>query len=358
MRYRAAQTLVYSRADGNLLGCNFLAKSVFACDPDLINFLGGLGEWTELDDIVGCLEGFTAEEGRKTIAQLVAVAAVMEEGSERAQAEEQFRTSWKWGLPAAMMHFCVQDPDQMSRSEMEAMQLAKAEAGAPLPFLDTRNGGFATVTPLPAARDGNALIELMARRRTVRAAARPTITLKQLSDCLFAGMGITGETHNCVNTLPLGMTPSGGARNPYEAYVYARNVEGLAPGFYHYSARDHDLGLVKTNRMPNPSQLVGGQEWADEMPCMILLCASLGRTMWKYDDPNGYRVVLIEAGHIGQNIMLAATQHGLTACPTGALSHSAIRECLSLEGITDTPVYALTLCVPGVEPAVPLRAAG
>jgi SagB-type dehydrogenase family enzyme len=357
MRYRAAQTLVYSRADGDLLACNFLAKSVFGCDADLIAFLGGLTEWTELDDIAADMGGMAEAEVRATIDQLVAVAAILEEGSPLHRAEDEFRSGWSWGLPTAMMHFCVQDPDYMTLAESEAVQLAKAEAGA-LPELHTRNTGFNTVKPLPRARDGNGLIELMARRRTVRAPAEPTITLKQLSDCLFAGMGITGQTQNCVNRLPLGMTPSGGARNPYEAYVYARNVEGLAPGFYHYSALDHDLGLVETNQRPKISELVGGQDWADEMPCVILLCAELGRTMWKYEDPNAYRVVLIEAGHIGQNIMLAATEHGLTACPTAALSHSIIRECLSLEGITNAPVYALTLCVPGVEAARPLRAAG
>ena len=37
------------------------------------------------------------------------------------------------------------------------------------------------------------------------------------------------------------MTPSGGARNPYEAYVYVRNVEQLAPGMYHYSAAENSL---------------------------------------------------------------------------------------------------------------------
>ena len=82
----------------------------------------------------------------------------------------------------------------------------------------------------------------------MRAAAEPTITLKQLSDCLFAGMGITGETTNGIATLPLGMTPSGGARNPYEAYIYAVNVEGLAPGFYHYSAADHDLKVAEMGK--------------------------------------------------------------------------------------------------------------
>ena len=217
----------------------------------------------------------------------------------------------------------------------------------------------ARCSSLPDPRVGDDLIELMARRRTVRSAASPSIKLKQLSDCLFAGMGITGATRNVVGALPLGMTPSGGARNPYEAYVYARNVEGLAPGFYHYSAYDHDLALVATNRLPKPSELLGGQDWADEMPCVILLCASLERTMWKYDDPNAYRVVLIEAGHIGQNIMLAATSNGLSACPTAALNHATIRECVSLKRLTDAPIYALTLAVPGVEAgASPSNAAG
>ena len=297
-----------------------------------------------------------SEELRVVVDQLVETTAIVAEGSALAETESEFRSAWKWGLPTAMMHFCVQDPDHMSLDESEALQRLKAASGSQ-PALHSRNGDYAAVTRLPDARDGNELIELMARRRTVRNAAQPTITLKQLSDCLFAGMGITGETTNCIGRLPLGMTPSGGARNPYEAYVYAVNVEGLTPGFYHYSATDHDLGLVETNRMPKPSELVGGQDWADEMPCVILLCASLERTMWKYDDPNGYRVVLIEAGHIGQNMMLAATQNGLTACPTAALNHATIRECLSLKGLTDAPVYALTLCVPGVEAAIPLQAA-
>lgn len=350
MRYRAAQTLVYSRADGALLACNFLAKSVFDCDPDLIAFLGEIAEWSTLEEIAGRMGGMDAEEARATLDQLVSVAAIIEEGSPLALAEDEFRSGWKWGLPTAMMHFCVQDPDHMSLDESQALQRQKA-ANGPQPALHAQNSEYNTVKRLPEAR-GNALIELMARRRTVRSAARPTITLKQLSDCLFAGLGITGETTNGIATLPLGMTPSGGARNPYEAYVYAANVEGLAPGFYHYSAVDHDLGLVETNHMPKPSELVGGQDWADEMPCVILLCASLGRTMWKYDDPNAYRVVLIEAGHIGQNIMLAATQNGLTACPTAALNHSTIRECLSLKSLTDAPVYALTLSVPGVENSI------
>jgi nitroreductase len=75
--------------------------------------------------------------------------------------------------------------------------------------------------------------------------------------------------------------------------------------------------------------------------------------MWKYEDANAYRVVLIEAGHIGQNMMLAATSHGLSACPTAALCHSAIKRLLGLDRFTDAPIYALTIAAPqdGSRPA-------
>jgi nitroreductase len=71
--------------------------------------------------------------------------------------------------------------------------------------------------------------------------------------------------------------------------------------------------------------------------------------MWKYEDPNAYRVVMIEAGHIGQNIMLVATENGLTACPTAALDHARAKEKLGLKAITQAPIYALTLSAPAVE---------
>ena len=108
--------------------------------------------------------------------------------------------------------------------------------------------------------------------------------------------------------------------------------------------KQHSLRrLVRRAHTPHHPSLLGNQDWADAMPCLIFLVAYLERTMWKYSDSNAYRVVLIEAGHIGQNIMLAATAHGLSACPTAALAHSAIHECLGLTRLTHAALYALTL---------------
>ncbi|MGI9464898.1 MAG: nitroreductase family protein, partial [Aestuariivirgaceae bacterium] len=98
-----------------------------------------------------------------------------------------------------------------------------------------------------------------------------------------------------------------------------------------------------TTQSPKPSQLLAGQDWADDKPCVIFLAAMLERSMWKYLDPNAYRGVLIEAGHIGQNVMLAATKHGLSACPTAAFCHSLLHDCLDLSSTTQCAMYALTL---------------
>jgi SagB-type dehydrogenase family enzyme len=342
MQVRASRTLVFmpEGQPGAFIGINFLTKDVFGCSADLICRLPA--EWVSADDLTRGSLNNDAE----TLRSLIESSALIVAGSDHYRREEQYLQNWKWTLPVGMMHFCLDDLDFLSVEETEELQRERLEVD-PQPPLYLRNSG--AITALPQALGSSELINLMARRRTVRAPGSPSISVRQLADCLFAGLGITGETTNCAGTLPLGMTPSGGARNPYEAYVFARNVEGLDPGVYHYSAVDHDLGRLPTNEIPTFSSLVGGQDWADEMPAMIVLVADLKRTMWKYSDANAYRVVLIEAGHIGQNIMLAATNHGLTACPTAALSHSAIKRSVGRDQITDAPIYALTLAVPGRE---------
>jgi hypothetical protein len=70
----------------------------------------------------------------------------------------------------------------------------------------------------------------MARRRTVRECDETAfVTTDTVADCLYAGLGITDWTSNCVGNLPLGMTPSGGARNPFEAYLFVSASRDLRP---------------------------------------------------------------------------------------------------------------------------------
>ena len=117
MKFRSAQTLVYSRAGGTLLGCNFLTKNVFECSVDVVAFLGELDDWQDLDEIAGRMPDMSTDDVRETIEQLVAASAIVEQGSDLARTEQEFQVTWTWGVPTALMHFCLQDPDHMTLAE-------------------------------------------------------------------------------------------------------------------------------------------------------------------------------------------------------------------------------------------------
>ena len=174
--------------------------------------------------------------------------------------------------------------------------------------------------------------------------------LETLRDCVFAGVGITGflDTHVTgeARQIPLKMTPSGGGRNPYEAYVWALRVNDLPPGIYHYSAIDNSLGLVTDSPTVSLNELLVGQYWAEDTGAVILLVANFRRTAWKYLHATAYRVVLIEAGHIAQNISLAAADHGLSATPTAAYNDTAAQQLLNLNWIKESLVYAVLIGLP------------
>ena len=143
-------------------------------------------------------------------------------------------------------------------------------------------------------------------------------------------------------SLPLAMTPSGGARNPFELYVYAQDVEGLKPGFYHYDALRRNLGLVKAGRVQVPPML-GTQKWPAKAAAIVFLVAHFPRSSWKYHMPIAYRVVVMEAGFIGQNIALAATHHGLSAIPSGALDDVLIEKYLDIPALDSAALLTLNI---------------
>ena len=330
-----------------MLAYNFLKQSSFICTEEILAVLHHLSEWQPVETLRNVLPELTDDELNDSIEALAGVGGVIIKGSEEAEIEHKKVDRWEWGIPSAMLHYGEQDRNFQSREAAEAIQIERQGNKAQPPLFEL-NTKYRTVHQLAMPVLTLHCTSIMRRRRTIREVHRSAISLQVLSDCLFSGMGITGSVKNCVGELPLSMTPSGGARNPYEAYVYVSRVTGLDPGFYHYSAKEHSLGLVKKCKLDAPSQMVGDQKWIDDMSTIVFLCANFERSMWKYQDNNAYRVILIEAGHIAQNMMLTATEHGLTACPSAALAHSHITEHLGFDGGLQSPIYALMLGKPKI----------
>jgi SagB-type dehydrogenase family enzyme len=335
MHLKSASSLVFARADGQVVGYNFLQKKTFESTENLFGLLQELEDWQPVND-----------EDASDFASMIEVGALIGDDAPERLAEEEFHSQWKWGVPAAMLHFSVQGNDYLTSDQIEEKQIETASHTKSPPLFMT-NEGLETVELQAGFEGRNDVLGLMSRRRSVREVTGKPVSLPDLGDILFSGLGITGFTKNCVGELPLKMTPSGGARNPYEAYVIARNVDGLEPGVYHYSALENSLGRLKGEPPAALGDLVAGQDWVNGMACVIILSAFMDRPMWKYDDPNAYRVMLIEAGHIGQNMMLAGTEKGMTVCPSAALCHEPLFDLLELPSrITCAPIYALAVGYP------------
>jgi SagB-type dehydrogenase family enzyme len=224
-------------------------------------------------------------------------------------------------------------PGDYSTSELEAMARAfkryRLFPQVPLPAAET----------LP--RLAEPLDDLLERRRTTRTLGGGALTLAELSKLLHLTTGITGgvpipgsEWRQEFRT-----APSAGALYPTELYLGVREVDGLEQGIYHYEVEPHALALLRPG---DPTQALLDvccyQPQAAEAAVVVLIGSVLARTRRKYGE-RGYRYALLDAGHLAQNLYLAAVALELGAMTTGGFFDDAANELLRLDGVDDAVIY-------------------
>ena len=74
----------------------------------------------------------------------------------------------------------------------------------------------------------------------------------------------------------------------------------------------------------------------------LVLTAIFQRARWKYRERT-YRYVLMEAGHIAQNVYLAATSLGLGACAVGAFVDDQLNDLLGIDGDDEAALYIIAV---------------
>src|SRR5690606_23238396 len=158
---------------------------------------------------------------------------------------------------------------------------------------------------------------LLARRVTCRNfdAARPldAATLSCVLHRVFAAQATAEIAPGCFAVKK--SSPSGGSLHATEAYLLLRNVEGVAPGLYHYHAGEHALepiDLAEPETLPARAlRFVAGQHWFADAPVQVVLAPRFRRSFWKYrNHDKAYRALVLDAGHLSQTLYLAATELG------------------------------------------------
>lgn len=189
--------------------------------------------------------------------------------------------------------------------------------------------------PEPKKRAGPSLWTAIGTRRSRRNYAPQPMKSEELSQIMWAGSGITDE----VQGLYLRTAPSAGGLYPIETYVVVNRVHGLAPGVYHYFPPNHTLELLRAGDYSRAAAHAAlDQKMAINASIVLIWTAVVERARWKYRQ-RAYRYIYLDAGHIGQNVALAAEGLGLGCCAIGALYDDEVNDLVAADGVEETAVY-------------------
>jgi SagB-type dehydrogenase family enzyme len=182
-----------------------------------------------------------------------------------------------------------------------------------------------------------ALRQAIESRRSLRTYAAFPLSLDELSFLLWCTQGVKPES---TDKFTLRTVPSAGARHAFETVLLINRVEGLAPGLYQYDAADHGL-IAWKSPADIAAQVVEAclnQPMVDHCAAAFLWIAERTRMAWRYGE-RGVRYLFLDAGHVCQNLHLAAESIAAGACAVGAFSDDDLNGLLGLDGEDRFVVY-------------------
>ncbi len=183
------------------------------------------------------------------------------------------------------------------------------------------------------------LWELLQSRRSRRTYSQEPISLHQLAALCWAAQGITAKAGEYY----LRTAPSAGALYPIETYIAANRVDGLPKGLFHFDVTGFQLEcLAKGDFIQQVAEICLGQGFIKKASTIFIFSAIHRRTMAKYGN-RGLRYIFMDAGHIAQNLLLAAEALKLKACPVAALFDDEMNNLLDLDGEEETAIYLVAI---------------
>ena len=124
-----------------------------------------------------------------------------------------------------------------------------------------------------------------------------------------------------------------------ETYLSIHHVESLSPGLYHFQPAEFALEMMsKGFAGQRVAEAALGQNFMAKAGVVFIWSAILRRNFSKYGH-RGLRYVMLDAGHICQNLLLAGESLGLGACPVAAFYDDQLNRLLGLDGEEESVIY-------------------
>jgi SagB-type dehydrogenase family enzyme len=222
-------------------------------------------------------------------------------------------------------------------------QVAELVRGAPLAL----ESAARVALPRPDGPLGVDLAEAIVRRKSGRRFGPDPLPAGSLARLLYLANAVRHPERG-PDAVADRNAPSGGGLGSVEIFCFALGVEGVEPGLYHFDTVRHDLALRRRGHFGTwLATLAFSQvEWSEAGAVLVLTCA-MGRLAEKYG-LRGYRLGLLDAGHVSQNLQLVATALGLEACAISGFVDEELNRGLELDGLDRCAVLGVAIGTPGL----------
>lgn len=181
------------------------------------------------------------------------------------------------------------------------------------------------------------LLTAISNRKSRRKFSDTALTIEELSGLLWCTQGIRDPS----GSRPLFRTvPSAGARHSFETYLFVFNVSGLKAGLYRYLPARHQLAFFGAihNLEARLTNACLGQKFTARSAVTFTWTTIPYRMEWRYSLA-AHRVILMDAGHVCQNLYLACEAIRAGTCAIGAYDQEQIDALLGVDGKDEFTVY-------------------
>jgi SagB-type dehydrogenase family enzyme len=216
------------------------------------------------------------------------------------------------------------------------------QLGLPQPDIQKEYDPNAQIIKLPEMNQNTLLkrdiLECFNDRRSLRKYTNQDLTLSELSFLLWATQGVQRVMDN--NCATFRTVPSSGARHPYETYLIIRKVETLKEGIYRYIPLNHELIFLHAveNIDESLTNACLGQRFIAQSNVSFIWSNIPRRGEWKYNITS-HKAMLIDVGHICQNLYLASEAINCGACGIASYDQKLMDQMIGVDGEDEYTVY-------------------
>ena len=184
---------------------------------------------------------------------------------------------------------------------------------------------------------GTDLIDAIAGRRSHRRFRDMPLTLDELAFLLWATQGVRQvlDAGHALRTVP-----SAGCRHAFESYLLVSRVTGLVPGVYRYLPVEHALVLERQDQglAAALGEATLHQQFAATAPVSFAWTVIPYRMEWRYDLA-AHRVILMDVGHLCQNLYLACAAIKAGTCAIAAYHQELMDRLLGVDSQDEFTIY-------------------